>query len=195
MNCPCHRICCVFSCNALRTDVFLKIFTDSFSRIILTRRPTLRSELDILCIHNLTTMVQAGKSRVRLPAGVTDFFQITYSFQPHSSRWPRGIFYPQKLALTSPTSGGRSVGIVRSRTQAMEFFPCHTTALGSIQPLVRVSTRDLSGGLSAPDTLPPSVSRLSRQCGSLDVSQPYGPTQPLRGIALLFDCNYLMYVS
>jgi hypothetical protein len=29
--------------------------------------------------------------------------------------------YPQKLAITSPTSGGRSVGIVRSRTQAMEF--------------------------------------------------------------------------
>jgi hypothetical protein len=29
--------------------------------------------------------------------------------------------YPQKLALTSPTSGGRSVGIVRSRTQDMEF--------------------------------------------------------------------------
>jgi hypothetical protein len=28
---------------------------------------------------------------------------------------------PQKLALTSPTSGGRSVGIVRSRTQATEF--------------------------------------------------------------------------
>ena len=30
--------------------------------------------------------------------------------------------YPQKLALTSPTSGGRSVGIVRSRTKATEFF-------------------------------------------------------------------------
>jgi hypothetical protein len=27
----------------------------------------------------------------------------------------------QSLALTSPTSGGRSVGIVRSLTQAMEF--------------------------------------------------------------------------
>jgi hypothetical protein len=28
--------------------------------------------------------------------------------------------YPQKLALTSPTNGGRSVGMVCSRTQAME---------------------------------------------------------------------------
>jgi hypothetical protein len=36
------------------------------------------------------------------------------------SRWPRRALYPQKLALTSPTSGGRSVGIVRLRTKATE---------------------------------------------------------------------------
>jgi hypothetical protein len=30
--------------------------------------------------------------------------------------------YPQKLALTSPTGGGRSVGIVLSRTKAMGFI-------------------------------------------------------------------------
>jgi hypothetical protein len=30
--------------------------------------------------------------------------------------------YPQKLALTSPTSGGRLVSIGRSRTQATEFM-------------------------------------------------------------------------
>jgi hypothetical protein len=34
----------------------------------------------------------------------------------------RGTLYPQKLAITSPTSGGRSVGMVRSRTQTMEFY-------------------------------------------------------------------------
>jgi hypothetical protein len=37
------------------------------------------------------------------------------------SRSPRGTLYPQKMALTSPTSGCRPVDIVRSRTQAMEF--------------------------------------------------------------------------
>jgi hypothetical protein len=36
-------------------------------------------------------------------------------------RWLRGTLYTQNLALTSPTSGGRSVGIVRSRTKATEF--------------------------------------------------------------------------
>jgi hypothetical protein len=37
------------------------------------------------------------------------------------SRWPRDTTYAQKLALTSQTSGGRSVGIVRSRAKAAEF--------------------------------------------------------------------------
>jgi hypothetical protein len=37
------------------------------------------------------------------------------------SRWPRGTFYPPNLALNSPSSGGSSVGIVPSRTQATEF--------------------------------------------------------------------------
>jgi hypothetical protein len=37
------------------------------------------------------------------------------------SRQPRGTLYPQMLALTSPRSGYRSVGIVHSRTQITEF--------------------------------------------------------------------------
>jgi hypothetical protein len=40
------------------------------------------------------------------------------------SRSPRGTLCPEKLALTSPTSGGPSVGIVHSRTQATEFVFC-----------------------------------------------------------------------
>jgi hypothetical protein len=38
-------------------------------------------------------------------------------------------FYPQKLSLASPTSGCRSVGMVRSRTKATEFiFSVHLKA-------------------------------------------------------------------
>jgi hypothetical protein len=60
-------------------------------------------------------------------------------------RWPATSFCPQKLSLTLPTSGGRSVGVVRSRTQATEFvfvsfawykyFPL--TSLFHISPLGR----------------------------------------------------------
>jgi hypothetical protein len=32
--------------------------------------------------------------------------------------WTCDALHPQKLALSSPTSSGRSVGIVRSRTEA-----------------------------------------------------------------------------
>jgi hypothetical protein len=37
------------------------------------------------------------------------------------SRWPRGTLYPQKLALTSSTSGNCSGDIVHSQTKATEF--------------------------------------------------------------------------
>jgi hypothetical protein len=49
------------------------------------------------------------------------------------SRRPCGTFYPQKLELTSPTSGSCSFGIVRSQTQAMEFsFIFHSKIMDSL---------------------------------------------------------------
>jgi hypothetical protein len=48
--------------------------------------------------------------------------------------WPCNTVYPQKLALTSTTSGGRSVGIVHSRIQATEFF--YSTPIKVYQILV-----------------------------------------------------------
>jgi hypothetical protein len=37
-----------------------------------------------------------------------------------SSRLPRDTVYPQKFALTSPTSGGRSAGVVRHGVGVLE---------------------------------------------------------------------------
>jgi hypothetical protein len=83
------------------------------------------------------------------------------------SRWPRGTLYLRKLAVTSPTGGNDSVGIVRSRTKATEFrfFLVDTSFCGLVVKVLGYR----SGG---PGSIP-GTTRKNKSSGS-----GTGSTQP-----------------
>ena len=60
------------------------------------------------------------------------------------------LLYPQMLALTSPTRGGRSVGTVLSRTKATEFFILQVMAWDRIRVPVVTGRRLTACSMARP---------------------------------------------
>jgi hypothetical protein len=86
-----------------------------------------------ICVHVRGPLSLVGTIEELLERKISDFGLESREYgRSDPLRRPRCTLYPQTSALSSPTSGGRSVSIVRSGTQATEFSLFFFFAEGSV---------------------------------------------------------------
>jgi hypothetical protein len=90
-----------------------------------------RSGFDSRCHQIFSEVVGLERGQLSLVSTIEELLgrksrgsglEIREYVRRNTSRWPRATLCPQMLALTSPTRGSRSVGIVRSRIEVTIFF-------------------------------------------------------------------------
>jgi hypothetical protein len=112
--------------------------------------------------------------------------------------WLRDTPYPQNLALTSLTNGGRSVAIIRFRTEATEFVCCLICIYILCFVTVNISL-NLSHFPSHPPngTLQPWIWKVKAPASHLDRPSPTISLQdtvpPLQGAGISLASDPLMY--
>jgi hypothetical protein len=152
-GCLCAFILFMLSCEyvaALRTDTQSEVSLPTVYRIKkLKRKARVKRKscraTDINNNNNITALVLNWFPVFCITLFFTSFASLHNSLESreYGSRdplcWPRNTFYLQKLALTSPTSGGRLVGIVRTRTTGhavCSFFFCFLPLYTIQQPIL-----------------------------------------------------------
>jgi hypothetical protein len=103
----------------------------------------------------------------------------------HGSVVVKTLCFKREIAGSIPDEVIFFLNLPNPSGHTMPFtHPLAEMSTGNIKVIMFL--KSMRGGCVGLKILPPSVSRLSRQCGILNISQPYRPPRPVTGLALLY---------